>query len=71
MEQKLVTVFLKPDCPQADLSLVRLEVNTLFRVRNWERYQFLIDYEHAQAKPLQIMFLPLEWEAGDRVSAGN
>ncbi len=29
---------------------VRLEAKTLFRVRNWERYQFLIDYEHEQAR---------------------
>ncbi len=38
---------------------VRLEAKTLFRVRNWERYQFRIDYEHEQVhSTLTICFTP-------------
>ncbi len=28
----------------------RLKVGTMYHVRKWERFQFLIDYEHQQAK---------------------
>jgi hypothetical protein len=28
--------------------LCRLDTNTMFRVREWERFQFSIDYEHQQ-----------------------
>jgi hypothetical protein len=27
----------------------RLDINTMFKVREWERYKFMIDYEHWQA----------------------
>ena len=35
------------------LSLARsLDITTMFKIRAWERYQFLIDYEHEQASRL-------------------
>ena len=32
-----------------DCSLCRLDIPTLFKIREWERYRFFIDYEHLQA----------------------
>ena len=30
-------------------SLCRLDARTMFKVRKWERFQFLNDYNHSQA----------------------
>jgi hypothetical protein len=30
-------------------SLCRLDITTMFKIREWERYKFMIDYEHEQA----------------------
>ena len=28
----------------------RIDITTMFKIREWERYQFMIDYEHRQAR---------------------
>jgi hypothetical protein len=33
-------------------SMYRLDINTMFKIREWERYKFMIDYEHMQASEL-------------------
>ena len=35
--------------------MYRLDFKTLFTVRYWERYKFLIDYEHKQASPHPVL----------------
>ncbi len=34
--------------------LCRLDANTMFQVRKWERFQFMIGYEHQQVLPLDV-----------------
>ena len=26
--------------------LYRLDISTMFKIRDWERYKFMLDYEH-------------------------
>jgi hypothetical protein len=32
------------------IPLCRLDIKTMFKIREWERYKFLINYEHEQAR---------------------
>ena len=37
--------------------LCRLDIKTMFKIREWERYKFMIDYEHSQASETLVSLI--------------